>query len=74
MATRRFGLSVGESLENVTEAVGSATAADNVELTVDIASTVVKEGGSTRTIYREEVLIILNILSQYITRVQWPPA
>lgn len=74
MATRRFGLSVGEILENVTEAVGAATVADTVELTVDLANTIVTDFGVSRTISKIEVLLILNMLTQYIERVQWPPA
>ncbi len=74
MATRRFGLNPGQSLENVTEAVGAATVANNVELVVDLATTIVTDGGTTRAITKNEVLIILNILTQYIDRVNWTPA
>ena len=74
MATRRYGLSQGQILENVTEAVGAAVAANNVELTVDLANTIVTDSGATRTISKNEVLIILEIFEQYITRSNWPPA
>lgn len=74
MATRRYGLSQGQILENVTEAVGAAVAANNVELTVDLASTIVTDSGATRTISKNEVLIILDLFEQYITRSNWPPA
>lgn len=74
MATRRYGLSAGENLEAVTEAVGAAVASDTVELTVDLATTTVKEGSTTRAILKEEVLLVLNLLEQYITRSNWPPA
>lgn len=74
MATRRYGLSVGEVLENVTEAAGAAVASDNVELTVDLANTIVTDNGSTRTISKNEVLLILEMFEQYITRSIWPPA
>lgn len=74
MATRRYGLSVGEVLENVLEAVGSATAADTVELTVDLSSTIVSDSGTTRSITKNEVLLVLDMFAQYITRSNWPPA
>lgn len=73
MATRRFGANPGFQLESVTEAAGAATAVNNVELTVDCASTVVNDNGTTRKILKEEVLIILNLFEQYITRSNWPP-
>ncbi|MFZ5791864.1 MAG: hypothetical protein ACOY3L_14325 [Pseudomonadota bacterium] len=64
MATRRFGVSRGETLTQVTEAVGSATAADNVELTVDLAT------GMTR----HEVLMAIQYFKEYILQAKWPPA
>jgi len=74
MATRRYGLKVGESLEQVTEGVGAATASDNVELTVDLATSIVTDGGTTRGILKSEVLIILEIFKEYIVQNNWPPA
>lgn len=74
MATRLFGANPGYSLESVTEGVGSATTSHNVELTVDLSTSIVTDGGSTRAIQKEEVLIILNLFEQYITRVNWLPA
>ena len=74
MATRLYGLNVGQHLEDVDEEVGIATEDNNVELTVDLASTIVTDGATTRTISKQEVLIILDIFAQYITRGIWPPA
>jgi len=74
MATRRYGLKVGESLEQVTEGVGAATSSDNVELTVDLATSIVTDGGTTRGILKSEVLIILEIFKEYIFQNNWPPA
>lgn len=74
MATRLYGANPGFSLESVVEAVGSATTTNNVELTVDLASTIVNDSGTTRTISKKEVLLILNLFEQYITRSIWPPA
>lgn len=74
MATRLYGANPGYNLEQVTEAVGSPTTAHNVELTVDLAATIVNDSGSTRVISKQEVLIILCMFEQYIVRSIWPPA
>ena len=74
MATRRFMVNPGEQFESVTEASGAATATKSIELTVDLANTIVYEGDSTRTINKEEVLIALELFKQYIGRQIWPPA
>ena len=75
MATRLYGANPGYKAEDVVEGVGSATSANNVELTVDLANTIVlDEGSSTRTISKTEVLIILNLFAQWITKGNWPPA
>lgn len=74
MATRLYGANPGYALESVTEGVGSATTSHNVELTVDLATTVVTDGGTTRAITKNEVLLILNLFEQYITRSNWLPA
>lgn len=64
MATRIYGLSKGETEFQVTEGVGSAVAADNVELTVDIAANLEKR----------EVLEKLDMIKNHIVKNQWPPA
>ena len=74
MATRLYGANPGYVLENVTEQIGSATTAHNVELTVDLSAAIVNDSGATRTISKNEVLIILDLFEQYITRSIWPPA
>jgi hypothetical protein len=74
MATILYGANVGYQLDQVTETQpGPATTAHNVELNVDLAGTIVNDSGATRTIYREEVLIILNLFTQKIIRDNWPP-
>lgn len=73
MATRLYGANPGYNLEAVTEGVGSATSSHNVELTVDCSASIVNDGATTRKIFKEEVLIILNLFEQYITRSNWPP-
>lgn len=74
MATRIYQISAGEKEEEVTEGVGSATAANTVELTVDLATTQVNDGGSTRTISKEEVLDALEKIKNHILKGNWPPA
>lgn len=64
MATRRYGISRGETDYQVTEAVGSATASDNIELTVDLAV----------NLSREDVLLALRKFEMFIMKGNWPPA
>lgn len=64
MATRRYGISKGENISQVTEGVGSATAADGVELTVDLATISSKE----------QVLLALECIEAHIIKGNWPPA
>lgn len=74
MATRLYGANPGYALESVTEGVGSATTSHNIELTVDLSSSIVTDSGTTRKISKEEVLFALELFEQYITRSIWPPA
>jgi len=64
MATRLYGLSRGETEFQVTEGVGSATAADNIELTVDLAVGLTKE----------EIIRALQMLENHILKGNFPPA
>lgn len=64
MATRIYGISRGETEFQITEGVGSATAADNIELTVDLATNLTKA----------EVLLALEMLENHIVKYGWPPA
>lgn len=64
MATHRYGISRGESRQQITEAVGAAVSSDSVELTVDLASSLTKE----------DVLLALNKIEQHIINGNWPPA
>lgn len=74
MATRRYGISIGEGEFQITEGVGAAVASDNIELTVDIATTVVNSNGSTRVVSRQEVLDALEKFENHIIKGNWPPA
>lgn len=64
MATRRYGLSRGETEFQVTEGVGSATASDNMEFTFDLATNLTKQ----------DVLLALEMLINHIHKGNFPPA
>jgi len=64
MATRRYGLSRGETEFQVTEGVGAAVASDSMELTIDLASSLTKE----------DVLLALEKFEAHIIKGNWPPA
>lgn len=64
MATRRYGLSRGETEFNVLEGVGAAVATDDIELTINLAA----------NIPRNEVLIALDHFRNHILKGMWPPA
>lgn len=64
MATRLYGISRGENLDQVTEGVGSAVAADGIELTVDLAVSLTKG----------DVLLALRKFEAHIIKGNWPPA
>lgn len=74
MATRLYSLAPNATLEDVVEAVGSATTTKAIELTVDLSTSIVNEGSSTRAIKQEEVIFALEIFAQYIIRGKWLPA
>ncbi len=64
MATRRYGISRGENMDQVTEAVGAATATDNMEFTFDLAT----------NLTREDVLLALGKIAAHILKGNFPPA
>lgn len=80
MATRRYKLSPGEGEFSVTEEVGAATDSDVVELTVDLATSLVVSRNpstgeaTTRQISKQEVLDILDKMKNHVLKGNWPPA
>ncbi len=70
MATRRYGLSKGDEQIFVTEAVGAATAADDVELTVDFDSA----SGLNQAEDKHEILRLIQRLWEHVNENGWPPA
>lgn len=74
MSTWLWGANVDANLEQVIETnPGPATVSRNVELNVDLATTIVTDSGTTRGVLKNEVLLILNLFMQKITRDNWPP-
>lgn len=71
MATRRFKISPGKTEFEIVEEVGAANNSDVVELTVDMDS-LVNDGGSTRKITKNEVLLALEMLKNHIIKAGWP--
>lgn len=74
MATRRFGISIGEGEFQVTEAAGAAVSSDTVEVTVELAATAVYKQGGQRAANKSEVLDALEKIKNHIIKSNWPPA
>lgn len=68
MATIRLKLSPGAGEFAIVQEVGAATNSDAVELTIDMASTRVNEGASTRIIKKSEILDILEKFQNHIIK------
>ena len=68
MATRRWSLNPGDSLEDVVVAVGAATVTKHIELTVDLAAYIVDPIGTVdpRPVKKGEVDTALIILREKI--------
>lgn len=74
MATRRYKISPGEGEFAIVEEVGAATNSDPIELTVDLATTAVNVGASTRAVTKQEVLDALDKFKNHILKSNWLPA
>lgn len=75
MATVRFSYLTDGREDQITQAVGAATVTTNMELTIDTGNTM---EGNTRVINKEEVLIGLRRLIDFImkggaSQTGWPP-
>jgi len=66
VATVRYSINVGDTVESITVAAGAATVSKFIELTIDTATTRITDKGSTRAIKKGEVLIALDNLKQKI--------
>jgi hypothetical protein len=75
MATRRYKITAGETYKDIVQEVGAATNSDAIELTVDLASTIVNLNGSdTRALTKDEVVQAVEQIKLYIIENNWPPA
>lgn len=70
MATRLYGVSVGEAENSVVEGAGSAVVADTVEVTVECSATAI---GGARKVEKQEVLDALDKIKRHIIKNNWPP-
>ena len=74
MATVRWSIFPTAREQDITQAVGAATVTNNIELTVDLGTTM---DGGTRALSREEVIhtvrTLLNFLIHGGTNATWPP-
>lgn len=70
MATRRFGMNLGDTVELVQDVAGAATVARNIEITVDQGALITDKASavSPRAIKRGELLVALEVLKQAILR------
>lgn len=75
MATRIYGSNPGGQNVDVVEAVGPTATSAFIAVVVDLASTVVNDKGTTRTVNLEEVILALENIKAHILRTNtWPPA
>lgn len=78
MATRRYKINPAEFNVNgnqIVEEVGAATNSKGIELTIDLSTAYKKNGlGVAVALSKEDILIALEELEQYIINRQWPPA
>ena len=75
MATVRFSYLTDGREDQITQAAGAATVTTNMELTIDLGNTM---EGNTRVINKEEVLLGLQRLKDFIMKgganlSGWPP-
>ena len=68
MATRRYSINPGDSVDTITIATGSAVATKTIELTVELATTAVNDAGSTRALKKGEIYEALEKLQEAIIR------
>lgn len=69
MSVRWYGISPGQSLESVLEGVSAnANSSQVIELNIDVSTSKVTDGSSTRAVTKQEVLQGLLILTEQIVR------
>lgn len=75
MATRIYAVNPGApiAISSVQENVGPTATSAAIALVVDLSATVT-DGGGTRTLSRNELLLAIETLEAYLINDQWPPA
>jgi hypothetical protein len=74
MATRIYSVNPGEQNTSVNEAVGPTATSGIIAVVVDLATNITDQG-SSRAPSREELLLALENIKEYIMRDNsWPPA
>ncbi len=69
MSVRWYGISPGQNLEAVLEGVSAnANSSQVIELNIDVSTSKVTDGSSTRAVTKQEVLVGLLILTEQIVR------
>lgn len=74
MATRIYGFPPGSNPGGVIEAVGPTATSAVIALVVDLATNTVSDGSGTRIVSKNEVLLALDAIKDYILADTWPPA
>lgn len=77
MATRLYSVNPEDNEFQITEAVGSANTTKNIELTVNLANSIITDSnvvGGTRAISKNEVILALRKMLNYLEKSSWPPA
>ncbi len=73
MATRLYGIEPNKNNTDVIEAVGPTATSATIAVVVNL-STAVVEGGGTRAVSRNEVILGLKNIMEAMIRGNWPPA
>lgn len=74
MATRIIAVSPGGHYEDVIETVGPTATSAVVAIVVDLATTAVTDGATTRAVNKQEVLSAIETMKRTILKMDWPPA
>ncbi len=74
MAVRLYANTANGTVETIIEGVGVANSAGIINLAIDLASSVDDGAGGSRPITKAEVILGLEVITQYIIRSNWKPA
>lgn len=74
MATRIYALNPGGYISDVIEAVGPTATSAPIAIVIDLATTVITDGSTTRAVNKQDVLEAIEMIRQRISTDGWPPA